>query len=112
MAQCKLAKKKCVPCQGGVPALKGEGVTTLLNQLDAWNVADEHHLTKTYKFPDFVTALRFVNQIGDVAEREGHHPNIYFTWGTVRVEIFTHKVNGLTESDFILAAKIDELPRE
>jgi 4a-hydroxytetrahydrobiopterin dehydratase len=112
MAQCELAKKKCVPCQGGVPALKGEAITRLLKQLNAWQVMDEHHLTKTYRFPDFVTALRFVNRIGDVAEREGHHPDIYFTWGTARVEIFTHKVNGLTESDFILAAKIDELPRE
>lgn len=107
-----LATKKCVPCAGGVPALKGEAIGELLAQLRGWEAVDEHHLTKHYSFPDFVTALAFVNRMGEVAEEEGHHPDIYLTWGKVGVQIYTHKVDGLTESDFILAAKIDELPRE
>jgi 4a-hydroxytetrahydrobiopterin dehydratase len=83
----------------------------LLAQLTGWKVADGHHLTKTYDFPDFMSALAFVNTLGELAEDEGHHPDIHLAWGKVGVEIYTHKVNGLTESDFILAAKIDELPR-
>lgn len=107
-----LSEKTCVPCQGGVPALKGDQLTELLNQLSGWEVVNEHHLNKDYKFPNFVTALDFVNKIGEVAEAEGHHPNLSLTWGHVGIQIFTHKIDGLTESDFVLAAKIDELPRE
>jgi len=107
----ELATKKCIPCRGGVPALGADEVIPLLNQLDGWEVVDNHHLVKSYAFPNFVTALDFVNKIGDVAESEGHHPDLYLAWGKVGVQIFTHKVDGLTESDFILAAKIDELPR-
>ena len=107
----KLAAEKCVPCRGGVPALKGDEVAKLLGQLEGWEVVDEHHLTKRYTFPDFVSALTFVNHIGDVAEAEGHHPDLFLTWGKVGVQIWTHKVDGLTKSDFILAAKIDTLPR-
>ncbi|HZS09372.1 MAG TPA: 4a-hydroxytetrahydrobiopterin dehydratase [Blastocatellia bacterium] len=106
----KLAKKTCVPCRGGVPALKGKEITKLLKQLDGWNVVDEHHLEKTYNFPDFAEALDFTNQVGELAEEEDHHPDIYLAWGKVGITIWTHKVGGLTESDFILAAKIDELP--
>jgi 4a-hydroxytetrahydrobiopterin dehydratase len=69
----------------------------------------EHHLRKAFSFPDFVTALRFTNQVGELAEAEGHHPDIRLTWGRVEIEIFTHKIDGLTESDFILAARIDRL---
>ena len=103
-----LAAEKCVPCRGGVPALTGEEYEPLLEQLDAsWRVADGHHLTREYTFPDFATALAFTNRIGAIAEEEGHHPDIRLGWGKVSVDIWTHKVNGLTRSDFVLAAKID-----
>lgn len=108
----ELCDLKCVPCRGGVPPLKGEKLQELQRQVDEWDVVDEHHLSKTIKFPDFVTALAFVNRVGDLAEEQGHHPDIFLTWGRVKIEIRTHKIDGLTESDFILAAKIDKLRRE
>lgn len=104
-----LAEKHCVPCRGGVPPLTGETLEQLKAQMPGWQVVDEHHLTKTFAFPDFRTALDFVNRIGAVAEAEGHHPDVYLAWGKVEVKTWTHKIDGLTESDFILAAKIDEL---
>jgi 4a-hydroxytetrahydrobiopterin dehydratase len=107
----ELASKHCVPCHGGVPALKGQELHDLAKQVPAWKVINEHHLARAYEFPDFKTALEFVNKVGDVAEQEGHHPNIAFTWGKAEITIYTHKVDGLTESDFILAAKIEKLPR-
>lgn len=103
----ELAMRNCIPCRGGVPPLKGEALISLANQVHGWEVVDEHHLTRTYKFPDFKTALEFVNRVGEIAEREDHHPDIYLAWGKVQISIWTHKINGLTESDFILAAKID-----
>lgn len=103
-----LASKHCVPCRGGVPPLKGEELRKLQTEIPDWKVVDEHHLAKTFVFPDFKNALDFVNRVGGVAEAEGHHPNICFTWGRADVETYTHKIDGLTESDFILAAKIDE----
>ena len=106
----ELAGKKCVPCRGGVPPLSGTSIKPLLAQLNVWTSVDDHHLTKTFKFTDFANALKFVNQVGEIAEREDHHPDIYLAWGKVRVDIWTHKIDGLTESDFILAAKIDEVP--
>lgn len=107
-----LSDKQCVPCRGGVPALTGDSIATLLKQLAGWDVVEEHHIGKEYEFPDFVSALAFVNRVGDLAEEQGHHPDIHLTWGKVGVRIWTHKIDGLTESDFILAAKIDKLPRE
>ena len=104
-----LAAKACVPCRGGVPPLKGEELASLQKQLDEWNVIDEHHLRKTFKFPDFRKALGFVNRVGELAEEQGHHPDIFLVWGKVEITTWTHKINGLTESDFILAAKIDQL---
>ncbi len=104
-----LAQKHCVPCRGGVPPLKGAELEKMKSQVTGWQVVDEHHLAKGYSFPDFRTALDFVNRIGETAEQEGHHPDIYLGWGKVEVKIWTHKINGLTESDFILAAKIDQL---
>lgn len=104
----ELAKKECVPCRGGVPPLKGQALTDLAAQVAGWEVIDEHHLDKEFEFPDFVTALAFVNKIGEIAEREGHHPDLRLGWGYVGIAIWTHKIDGLTESDFILAAKIDE----
>jgi 4a-hydroxytetrahydrobiopterin dehydratase len=108
MSVCDLSQKTCVPCQGGVPPLTADERAPLLEQLSGWEVIDGHHLHKKYSFPDFVQALAFTNKIGDLAEQEGHHPDIYLTWGKVEISIWTHKIDGLTESDFILAAKIDE----
>jgi 4a-hydroxytetrahydrobiopterin dehydratase len=104
-----LAAKTCVPCRGGVPPLKGEPLATLQRQLPQWQVVKEHHLTREFKFPDFRQALEFVNRVGAIAEEQGHHPNILLTWGRAEITIWTHKIDGLTESDFILAAKIDQL---
>lgn len=105
----ELSSKQCVPCRGGVPPLRGEEITPLLKQLDGWNVVNEHHLQKQYRFKDFREAQVFVNRVGDLAEGQGHHPDICFGWGQADITIWTHKIDGLTESDFILAAKIDEL---
>lgn len=105
----RLAEKTCVPCRGGVPPLKGAELQKLSRQVDGWGVVEEHHITKNFKFPDFRTALAFVNKVGELAEAQGHHPDIYLAWGKVEVKIWTHKIDGLTESDFILAAKIDQL---
>ena len=105
----ELAAKTCVPCRGGVPPLKGEDLSQLQKQVDGWNIIEEHHIMKTFEFPDFRGALAFVNRVGELAEEQGHHPDISFTWGKVEITTWTHKINGLTESDFILAAKIDHL---
>lgn len=102
-----LANKHCVPCHGGVPRLKGEELEPLLTQLEGWQVVEEHHLSKEYKFTNFADALDFVNRVGRVAEAEGHHPDIEFGWGYARLKIYTHAIDGLSESDFILAARID-----
>ena len=105
---CDLANRACVPCRGGVPPLKGDELQGYAAQLGSgWQVVDEHHLEKTYKFKDFKEALAFVNRVGNVAEAEGHHPNICFTWGRATIQIWTHKIGGLHENDFILAAKAD-----
>ena len=104
-----LAEKHCVPCRGGVPALQGEALESMKAQLPDWQVVDGHHLTRSFTFPDFKTALDFVNRAGAVAEEEGHHPDLLLSWGKVDVKTWTHKIDGLTESDFILAAKIDRL---
>lgn len=105
----ELSSRQCVPCRGGVPALKGEEIVTLLNQLNDWNVINQHHLQKKYSFADFREAQQFVNRVGDLAEEQGHHPDICFGWGQAEITIWTHKIDGLTESDFVLAAKIDKL---
>jgi 4a-hydroxytetrahydrobiopterin dehydratase len=110
MAGQALAAKKCVPCKGGVDSLRGEALRSLATQVPQWAVVQEHDLRRQFLFQDFATALAFVNQIGAIAEAEGHHPDIELGWGRVGVKIYTHKINGLTESDFILAAKIDTLP--
>ena len=108
MAQA-LADKTCVPCRGGVPPLKGEELQSFSRQVPDWQVASEHHLHREFRFPDFKQALDFVNRVGAIAEEQGHHPDILLTWGKVGITIWTHKVDGLTESDFILAAKINRL---
>jgi 4a-hydroxytetrahydrobiopterin dehydratase len=104
----ELAQKQCVPCRGGVPALKGEALTALLAQIAAgWRVIDEHHLEKEYAFREYRQALDFTLRVGELAEEQGHHPDLYLVWGRVKVTIWTHKIDGLTESDFIFAAKTD-----
>lgn len=108
-ATCDLASRQCVPCRGGVPPLTAAQIRPLLGELDGWTVHENHHLTKSWDFPDFATALEFVNRVGEVAEQNGHHPDLFLTWGRVSIELFTHKIDGLSESDFILAAKIDQL---
>jgi 4a-hydroxytetrahydrobiopterin dehydratase len=105
-----LAEKDCVPCKGDVPPLKGEQLSMMANKLNGgWQVVREHHLEKAYKFKDFKQALEFTNKVGELAESQGHHPDIYLAWGQVKLTIWTHKIDGLTESDFVLAAKADQL---
>jgi len=105
----ELASKTCIPCRGGVPALKGDELKRLQSQVSSWEVVNEHHLLRQFSFPDFARTLEFVNKVGAIAEEQGHHPNICFTWGKAEITIWTHKIDGLVESDFILAAKIDQL---
>ncbi|MBF0276841.1 MAG: 4a-hydroxytetrahydrobiopterin dehydratase [SAR324 cluster bacterium] len=105
----ELAQKECVPCKGGVPALIKNEQEALLEQLgNGWKVFEEHHLEKEYDFKNFQDALKFTNEIGEIAEKQGHHPDIYLAWGKVKLHVWTHKINGLTESDFIYAAKADQ----
>ncbi|MCG8406007.1 MAG: 4a-hydroxytetrahydrobiopterin dehydratase [Phycisphaerales bacterium] len=107
----ELAAKECVPCKGGVPPMEQDRIQEYLSQVDGWGIEKGHHLTRTFTFADFKTALDFVNKVGNMAEKQGHHPDLYLAWGIVKVEIWTHKINGLTESDFIFAAKVDQLAR-
>ncbi len=105
---CDLTTKRCVPCEGGVPALDADAVAALLPQVPAWTARDAK-LHRTFQFPDFIAAMRFVNAMADVAEGEGHHPDFLVHYNRVDVTIWTHATGGLTENDFILAAKIDAL---
>ena len=104
-----LASKTCVPCRGGTPPLKGEELDDLWRQIPGWEVVEEHHLRRRFRFKNFREALDFVNRVGKLAEEQGHHPDVGFGWGYAEVTVYTHKIDGLTESDFILAAKISEL---
>ncbi len=105
----ELAGKKCVACDGGTPKLQGAALKKFANELaNGWNVVKDHHLEKEFKFKNFREALDFTNRVGELAEEQGHHPDIYLAWGKVKVTIWTHKIDGLTESDFILAAKIEK----
>jgi 4a-hydroxytetrahydrobiopterin dehydratase len=105
-----LAEKHCVPCRGGVEPLKGEAIKRRMTELKPdWRVVDEHTLEREFTFPDFREALDFVNRVGELAEEEQHHPDIYLSYGKVKIELWTHKIGGLHENDFILAAKIDRL---
>lgn len=107
----ELATRTCVPCRGGIPALKGTALEKLRAELGAgWEIVSEHHLQKEFLFPNFRTALGFTNRVGEVAEAQDHHPDIYLAWGKVQIQIWTHKIDGLHENDFILASKIDNIP--
>jgi 4a-hydroxytetrahydrobiopterin dehydratase len=109
----QLATKQCVPCRGGVPPLRGAALLQLLEQLggeaSGWRIVDEHHLEKEYRFRDFAEALAFVNRVGAMADEQNHHPDVSLAWGRVRITIWTHKIDGLTESDFVFAARCDAL---
>ena len=103
-----LADNKCVPCRGGVLPMEIAKAEEMLKQLDSgWAINEDGHLERLYRFKDFAQALAFVNRVGAVAEEEGHHPDIYLAWGKCKIELWTHKINGLTESDFYMAAKSD-----
>lgn len=107
---CSLKDKHCIPCQGGIPPLNLQESQTFLDQLaKGWDINNAGHLYKNYEFSNFIDAMNFANKIAQVAEQEGHHPDLFISWGACKVEIWTHKIHGLTESDFILAAKIDEI---
>jgi len=104
----KLENKKCLPCTKGMPPLRGEELRKFLNELGSdWRAVDSHHLEKEFHFKDFKKALAFTNRVGLIAEGEGHHPDIHLSWGKVKILLWTHKIDGLSESDFILAAKCD-----
>jgi 4a-hydroxytetrahydrobiopterin dehydratase len=105
----KLAEKTCIACRGGEPPLPAAEATALLTQLSGWEIVDNHHLVKSYRFKNFSEALAFVNRVGAIADEQNHHPDVFLGWGKVRLEVWTHKIDGLTESDFIFAAKIDAL---
>jgi 4a-hydroxytetrahydrobiopterin dehydratase len=105
-----LAARQCVPCRGGVPPLAGEELDTFYAELgDTWELVESHHLEKLFSFDDFRQALDFTNKVGELAEEQDHHPDIHLAWGRVKVTIWTHKIDGLTESDFVFAAKVDAL---
>jgi 4a-hydroxytetrahydrobiopterin dehydratase len=111
MEQRGLAQMKCVPCRGGTPPLDAGKRAALLARLEGWSLNAAGHLEKTFLFRDFKEALAFVDRIGELAEGQGHHPDVYLSWGRVRLELWTHKIEGLTQSDFVLAAKMDALLR-
>ena len=105
-----LASRECIPCRGDIPPLEGEELATLYQELGGgWELIDDHHLIKTYRFPNFQQALDFTNRIGALAEEVNHHPNICLGWGRVEVELWTHKIDGLAEADFVWAARADLL---
>lgn len=106
----QLAEKQCIPCKGGVPPLAGAELDRLAAELDpGWQVVAGHHLEREIRFKNFVEALAFTNRVGELAEQQNHHPDLYLAWGRVKVTIWTHKIDGLTESDFVFAAKVDNL---
>lgn len=104
-----LASRECVPCRGGIPPLRGEELAPLAAQVEGWEVIAEHHLRKRFTFAGYRAAWDFINRVSQLAEEQGHHPDISFGWGYAEITIYTHKIDGLHESDFILAAKIDRL---
>jgi 4a-hydroxytetrahydrobiopterin dehydratase len=104
-----LASQSCVPCRGGTPAIKQSELKQIQQQVPRWKAVGEHHITRTFTFSDFKQALEFVNRVGEIAEQQGHHPDILLAWGKVEITLWTHKIDGLTQSDFIMAAKIDQI---
>ncbi len=109
MQATELRGKKCIPCEEGGEPLKGQELQDYAEAVSDWDVIDEHHIKRTFEFDNFKQALDFVNRVGDLAEDQGHHPNICFTWGEAEITFYTHKVDGLSEADFVMAAKVDDL---
>ncbi|MBW8001011.1 MAG: 4a-hydroxytetrahydrobiopterin dehydratase [Planctomycetes bacterium] len=108
--QNSLSNRSCGACRGDAEPLKGEAINAFTEQLSqGWQVIEQHHLEKEFKFKNFKEALDFVNRVGDIAESQEHHPDIHLSWGKVKLAVFTHKISGLHENDFIFAAKVDEL---
>ncbi len=109
----ELSEKKCIPCEGGIPSFNMEEIHKYLKKVDGWDVErdnnDSYYIVKEFKFKNFLESLSFVNKVSDIAEKEAHHPDLWFGWGYAKIKIFTHAINGLHESDFVLAAKIDKL---
>lgn len=105
----ELASKTCVPCKGDTPPLRGEEIESLRRQIPEWEVVEDHHLKRTFRFKNFREALGFVNEVGRIAEEQGHHPDVGFGWGYAEVTVWTHKIDGLTESDFVFAAKVERI---
>ncbi|MEM7828266.1 MAG: 4a-hydroxytetrahydrobiopterin dehydratase [Candidatus Aenigmatarchaeota archaeon] len=106
----ELLKRKCIPCEGGVEPIRGATLKGYLSSLKGgWELVDERKIRKEFTFSDFKGAIRFVNRVADLAEDEGHHPDIFISYNRVRIELWTHSISGLSENDFIIAAKIDEL---
>ncbi len=108
-----LADKTCIPCEGNIPAFKIDEIHKYLKKVDGWHVKEDQldgfHIIKDFKFENFLQSQKFVNKVADIAEKEGHHPDIWFGWGYAKIKIFTHAIKGLHESDFVLAAKIDKI---
>lgn len=104
-----LANKTCVPCKGDTPPLQSDEIESLRRQIPEWEIVEDHHLKRTFRFKNFKEALRFVNEVGGIAEEQGHHPDVSFGWGYAEVTAWTHKINGLTESDFVFAAKVERI---
>ena len=108
-----LHNKNCIPCKGGIPPFEISEIHKYLKKVDGWDVKktedETYFLEKKFNFDNFLKSQKFVNKVGDIAEKEGHHPDIVFGWGYAKIQIFTHKIKGLVESDFILAAKIDKI---
>ena len=108
-----LANKKCIPCEGNIPPFNADEIHNYLKKVDGWEVLEDKidgfHLIKNFKFDNFLESQKFVNKVGEVSELEGHHPDISFGWGYAKINITTHAIEGLSENDFILAAKIDHI---
>lgn len=105
-----LSEKNCIPCQGGIPPLNQEEAEHLLAQTPGWSlIQDGTRLERRFSFKSFAAALEFVNRVGEISEQEGHHPDICLGWGYANVVYYTHKIGGLHENDFVMAAKVNEL---
>ena len=103
-----LIQKKCVPCEAGMPTMEEAKVNELLKEIPTWKIK-EGHLYKKFKFKNFAEAMKFVNSVAGIAEHEGHHPDFCVHYNKVEIELFTHAIKGLSENDFILAAKIEKI---
>ncbi len=105
----ELASKTCEACRSDTPPMQSNEIGELSPQIPDWEIVEDHHLRRAFRFKNFREALDFVNNVGELAEEQGHHPELHFGWGHVELEVWTHKIDGLTQSDFVFAAKVDQL---